>query len=235
MPNAKRILNVTVKHMPDSDGDTSYLGEYSDTRSSRFSIDRKHSAGCQSLNPSNDSMVEKLERAIGYLDEQRLGFEHSGEDYYENLARALEDAQDILIEAQERVTECDCDESGDMERGQYRYFNPSSNYIDDKDNPEDELTEDEVRKYVSQDYKRMEAYNSDQWAFIGIRAVAEISIDGTVQTITSGGLWSIETDSEPSYFEEVGSEELSQLRKQLAALGFSKRSISVAFKSVETE
>ncbi len=52
------------------------------------------------------------------------------------------------------------------------------------------------------------------------------------QTITSGGLWGIESDA-GKYFEEVEREELAALCDQLHALGFSKRTIAAAFRSVE--
>ena len=49
----------------------------------------------------------------------------------------------------------------------------------------------------------MEAYNADEWSFIGIDARAEIVIGGVCQTIKSGGLWGIESDSEESHFRET--------------------------------
>ena len=48
MKNSKRILSVTVKRMVDDSPDTSWLGEYSDTRKSEFSIDRAHAEDCAS-------------------------------------------------------------------------------------------------------------------------------------------------------------------------------------------
>ncbi len=85
------------------------------------------------------------------------------------------------------------------------------------------------------------------WYYIGIRAEAEIGIPSlgaqvkgtkkmesglllTTQHITSGGLWGVESDSEKSYLESVEKEELTDLRAQLKALGFSSRAISQAFK-----
>jgi hypothetical protein len=98
-----------------------------------------------------------------------------------------------------------------------------------------------VRKYVRQDYERMESLNQGSWCFVGIRAEAEIVISadrnaknysGTIQQITSGGLWGVESTSEASYLRQVAKEELTDLRAQLIALGFTSRAVSQAFKSV---
>ncbi len=43
----------------------------------------------------------------------------------------------------------------------------------------------------------------ESWRMIGIRAEAEISVGGILQTITSGGLWAIESDSSPEYLRSV--------------------------------
>ncbi len=119
-----------------------------------------------------------------------------------------------------------------VERGRdYRYFNPcAENYtgIDDA----------EIRKCCLQDFERMQDLDRGEWCFVGVRADAQILIpngsqgSSTIQTITSGGLWGIESDS-GEYFKEVEKEQLDELRDQLHALGFSKRAISAAFRNVE--
>src|SRR5260370_26431564 len=128
-----------------------------------------------------------------------------------------------------------------MERHEHRYFNgPVENY-------KGESSED-IRKYVRQDYERMESLNAGNWYYIGIRAEASVifgtSKPGDIaprnlpnfcfipQTITSGGLWGIESGS-GRHLPEVEEDELSELRNELKALGFSTRAISQAFKSVE--
>ena len=81
---------------------------------------------------------------------------------------------------------------------------------------------------------RMERLNAGDWCFIGIRAEAEITLaDHVTQTISSGGLWGIESDSDRAYFESIEQEELAELSNQLHAAGFSKRAIAAAFKNVE--
>ncbi len=112
------------------------------------------------------------------------------------------------------------------------------------------LDDSPVRKYVRQDYERMESLNRGDWCYIGIRVDAEVQLTATwensvvskvswhspiapYQTITSGGLYGIESDSGNDYIQSVEQEELSELRAQLKALGFSARAISVAIKTVE--
>ena len=96
-----------------------------------------------------------------------------------------------------------------VERGQYHFFVA--------ENVENE-------KEAIQNYDRMESYNNQQWCCIGIKAKAEILIpdgsgDYVRQTITSGGLWGIESDSDKSYLEQVENEELDNLRLELKVLG----------------
>lgn len=166
MKDTKRILKIEVKRMDDPDSDTSYLGEYSNTATSEFSISRK------------------------------------------------------IV-------------------GQYHYFNPGSvepfnsaaSWIPAKVADKRAYWLDAMRKNAAQDYARLEAFNNEEWGFIGIQATAEIVIAGVCQTIQSGGLWGIESDSEESYFRSIEREELTSLRGILSAMGFSKRAIASAVKS----
>lgn len=132
-----------------------------------------------------------------------------------------------------------------MRRGEYRYFNPSNNYKGES--PEN------IRKYTRQDYERMESLNTGNWCYIGVRADASVIFGApnpkehataprnlpnfcfTPQTITSGGLWGIESDSDKAHIAETEQEQLSELKDQLKALGFSTRAISTAFKTIERE
>lgn len=72
---------------------------------------------------------------------------------------------------------------------------------------------------------RREAYQRGDFYFVGIRAEAEVVIEGTLQTLQSGGLWGIESDSERSYFEEVANEEWSQLRDVLKTVGVATKQL----------
>ena len=229
--NSKRIQSITIKRMLDTDPDTSWLGEYSNKPNSKYSIDRAHSEGCNSVTYSREG-GEKFDRISLYLD-TRIQAEES-----EQELEALRQASDILYQIAQDFEDCDCTQGGRWNNREYRYFNPvHENYKG--------LEEAEIRQYCKQDYERMEAYNNQQWCFVGIRAEAKIKVQTGQskysrefdpllnQTITSGGIWGIESDSDKYYFAGVEAEELSELRKTLEALGFSKRAISTAFKSVQ--
>jgi hypothetical protein len=225
MKNMKRISRVTIKRMTDNDPDTSYLGEYSDRAETDYAIDRKHSLDC----PINNVPIEGLEtlsRVMHYLTAvtyEPCPFTEDG------IWQDVSDAQDLLIEKQDELQECDCDERGDMGRGELRYFNGRvENYKGE--------TPEDLRKYVRQDYERMERLQRGDWCYMGVRAEAEILLPSgdasIVQEITSGGLWGIESDSDKTYLGEIETEQLSELREQLRAVGFSTRAITKALKTL---
>jgi len=225
--------------MVDESPDTSWLGEYSSSCKSQFTIDRAHSEDCI----ENDTpQKEKLEHIADAIESDRPVCNDHTQQYDCDCNDCQEEkAYTDAMYAVRELAECDCGEHGDMSRNEFRYFNPSFNYVDTKtDRPSSGLTSEDVRKYVRQDYDRLERLNRGDWCFIGLRAEAEIGIGDfakypakfncTVQHISSGGLWGIESDSNKSYFESVGKDELANLREQLKALGFSARAISTAFK-----
>jgi hypothetical protein len=74
--------------------------------------------------------------------------------------------------------------------------------------------------------ERRQQYDNGDFGFIGIQAEAEIVVAGVCQSITSGGLWGIESDSTPDYLSEIEQEEIEQLQEILQALGFSQEVIS---------
>lgn len=116
--------------------------------------------------------------------------------------------------------------NGDKKRGEFRYFNPSSNY--------DNEGMDNLVKYTEQDYARMEAYNNGQWWYIGVEAWAEVQLGSEVcQHVRSGGVWGIESDSDAAYITECQDNQLAQLRTELEQCGFTKRMIDEAFKVVK--
>lgn len=145
---------------------------------------------------------------------------------------------DFCIDRQER---------GDMDRGQYRYFNPGSvepfdvkaSWIPAK------ITDPKKReaywfkamkKNAEADYKMMEAYNRSEWYMTGTWAEATIVLSGTTtQKIESGGLWGTESNSEKDYFKEIEDEQLEELSDQLLACGFTEKEIAAAFKNLERE
>ena len=206
MKNMKRIHKVVIKRMVDESPDTSWLGEYSNRATNEFSIDREHDADCPRF-WANDDIPD--------------------------------DARD-----------CDC--SGSRDRGTYQYFNPGS--VESFNENASWIPKDAPYKRVYwrstmlenalKDYARSEAMNAGEFCFIGIRADAEYSVprlanDGKpsnlgylAQEMTSGGLWGIESDSSPEYLKEIEQEQLSELKSQLKAIGFSSRAISAAFKNI---
>lgn len=215
----KRIQSVTIRRILDCDPDTSHLGKYTDTIGREYTIDRVHSLSCPVNNPQNTAASDQIDRISNYLDAVRV-------DTLDTEAlEALSDAQSILMGASDAANSCDCNESGDAGRNEYRYFNTSGNY---KGGPIADIVQ-----YTKQDYARMESYNNQNWSYIGIRATCELTVDGVTQTIRSAGLWGIESDSDDSYLESVESEELAELRKIVHGLGFSKRAIATAFKNIE--
>jgi hypothetical protein len=227
---SKRILSVKIKRMVDTDPDTSYLGEYSNKPESEFAVDRAHSEDCASVESNHRDTVDKLERIIGHLDKLRTSPEIA--DNPDNTEwESLDAAIDILTGLQDDAMECNCD-GGDMLSREYRYFNPChENYAG--------LDAEEIRKYCHQDYERMEDLEKQNWYYVGVQAQSEIALrvgeDNVLltQTITSGGVWGIESDSDKADFDEVNGEQLAELKSELRALGFSTRAISQAFKSIE--
>jgi len=121
----------------------------------------------------------------------------------------------------------DCDGKGYMPyvapaSREYRYFVPAMS-SDETGNPDSPM----------QDWKRAEGYGNE-WSYMGIIAKAEIVVAGVCQTVRSAGLWGVESDSGDDYiYDEVGKDELAQLREVLESLGFGKAAISLAFKHVE--
>jgi hypothetical protein len=230
----KRILSITVRRMIDDSPDSSYVGEYSNTAKTEYAIDRAHSEDCASVREDikqAKQTLEHVQQTIGDLHNNILA-QYNGTLANEKLdseREALDSAYDEIGELIEDIDACDCGERGDMERGQYRYFNgPVENYKG--------LEPAEIRKYIRQDYDRMESLNRGDWCFIGIRAQAQVQTSSdVVQRTTSGGLWGIESDSGKDHFESIAREELAQLKTELIGLGFSRRAIATAIKNVQEE
>ena len=138
----------------------------------------------------------------------------------------------------------DRQERGDCERGQYRYFNPGTVEAFDPAASWIPTGTKDKRAYwhaamldnAAKDYIRMESLQAGNWYFVGIIAKAVVvSAQGVTQTIRSGGLWGIESDSGKDYLEETKQNELTNLRGELEAFGFGSRAIDYAFRNVETQ
>ena len=90
----------------------------------------------------------------------------------------------------------------------------------------------ENMRQAKQNYERMIDYDKSNWGMIGIKAEAEIAT-GTkgwqlLNTITSGGLWGMETDCDDDIIEGIENEQLDELKDVLRKLGFSKLQIEKA-------
>lgn len=70
-----------------------------------------------------------------------------------------------------------------------------------------------------EDADRREQLERGDFSFVGVRAEAEVVIEGVSQTLTSGGLWGTESDSGEEYIREVAAEEYGDLRKILISIG----------------
>jgi hypothetical protein len=79
---------------------------------------------------------------------------------------------------------------------------PDASYLDDPENAD-----------------RRAEFERGDFAFVGVRAEAEVVVEGVSQTLTSGGLWGIESDSGEEYVREVAAEEYGDLRKILTSIG----------------
>lgn len=91
---------------------------------------------------------------------------------------------------------------------------------DDTASPHDYLFQEE--DYREEDEARLQAWRDDEWHFVGIQARASVIIvrngTGTIYTLTSPGLWGIESDSGEDYLSEVFNEECVTLRGDIEAL-----------------
>lgn len=67
--------------------------------------------------------------------------------------------------------------------------------------------------------ERKLAYERGEFDFIGITAHADILVNGVVQSVQSGGLWSIESNSGEDYLQNIEQEQIAELRDILSTLG----------------
>lgn len=90
--------------------------------------------------------------------------------------------------------------------------------IEDTDSdPREYLFQDDA--YRAEDQARLDAWLRGDWHFFGIQARADIEIvengTATLHSITSPGLWAIESDSSDEYLAETYSNERAQLEAHL--------------------
>lgn len=66
---------------------------------------------------------------------------------------------------------------------------------------------------------RKTAFKKGEFNFVGVRVDAEVLIAETVQTLTSPGMWGIESDTTEEELEQLVSEEWGALRAVLKTVG----------------
>ena len=66
---------------------------------------------------------------------------------------------------------------------------------------------------------RLDAYRNEVFHHIGVHVEAEVSIADTVQTLTSPGIWGIESDTDEESLDQIVSEEWKSLRDVLKTVG----------------
>jgi hypothetical protein len=84
--------------------------------------------------------------------------------------------------------------------------------------------------YLEQDgfEDRLAEHQRGNFDFIGIRACADVVVNGVCQSIYSGGLWGVESDSDESYLQSIEAEEIDSLKSILYDLGFTEQAAETA-------
>jgi hypothetical protein len=99
--------------------------------------------------------------------------------------------------------------------------------------------EPDAELYKAQDKRRLDAYHNGEWYMVGVYATAEVIREFPnggyqhVATARSGGLWGIESDSDPEYFKSVGDEQLDELKDILADMGIAAEQITAAIDAAD--
>ena len=84
-----------------------------------------------------------------------------------------------------------------------------------------------------------ESYHRGDYYFVGVRANADVSYaisntDRRIETLTSGGVWGIESNSGKDYIEgEVGKDELNDLKTHLERFGVNTSNFDALIENVE--
>lgn len=91
----------------------------------------------------------------------------------------------------------------------------------------------ETIKHAEDAYNRMITLNEGRWCFMSIKAVAHIatSLDGKSwinNTIESGGVYGIESDSDKASTDEISCDQQNDILATLHELGFSVDEIEAA-------
>jgi len=209
--NTNTIEKVWIEKQVDEYQDTSFLGEYTDKKSDWVIC--RHCGEFVAIAEDDNKEIDEIENEIIDLENEEI---YEAADNSKEI-KELKDKLDNLILH-------DCPHSS----REYNYFKPYASGLE-------EGSEDYIN-FGKENFRRMESLNNGNWCFIGIIAKAEIkTVSGTLQTIQSGGLWGVESDSGESELDQVGKDELEGLRQELESLGFNKKAIDKAFLNIEIE
>jgi hypothetical protein len=77
--------------------------------------------------------------------------------------------------------------------------------------------------------ERLAEYKKGAFSFVCVRAEAEVLIEEIPQTLTSGGMPGIESDSEDEYLDEIIDGEWKALRAVLKTVGVSTEQLPLGF------
>jgi hypothetical protein len=200
----KRITEVSIVTICETQPDLSWIGEYTDKPS--------------------DWVIVREENDYLYNLEQAA--KKAAYDYYVKECKKDGETPESIDNWSDGNWYYDLPERG----REYRFFKPCAG-------GEKEGTED-YKTYGLQDFKRMEAYERQNWCMTGIKAVAKIQTsedgkDWLCNEVSSGGLWGVESDCGADYKKEVADGQLAELRNALKAFGFNNRQIDQSFQNVK--
>jgi hypothetical protein len=216
-----KVLEVRVERVIDESPDTSWLGEFTD-KASEWAIIRRTGEFVHKVSQRID-LIDRLDEAIEENEEATSQTtDHEGKE-------ALLQRWGQLLRRRQWVKD-----SGDTElpshSREYRFLLPCAGG--------EKQGTPEYKKYAIRDAKRLEGLASEDWCFVGIIAKAVVEIqdgEGIRQTLRSGGLWGIESDSRKEHLEEVAKEELTQLKEELIGFGVGPRAAAYAIKQWDGE
>jgi hypothetical protein len=203
-----KLLSIKIETVPDETPDFSLLGQYTD-RNDDWAI-CVHCGRYIRDAESYDRVVDRIEGAqygAGYeMDEMYEAYEtgeEEGVDYdRHDRLEAIYDAMELARERLEKRTH-DCAHN----RKRYNYFVPYANAA--------QPGSAEYRERGLKDFERAEAHGRGDWSYIGVIAVAEIDVLGTVRRVASAGCWGTESDSDYGWAVAY---ELGSLKRQLGVM-----------------
>jgi hypothetical protein len=203
-----KLLSIKIETVPDETPDFSLLGQYTD-RNDDWAI-------CVHCGRYVHD-AERYDRVVESIEDAQSGVEYEMDEIYEayetgeeegvdydrhDRLEAIYDAMELARERLEKHTH-DCLHN----KYRYGYFVPYAGAA--------QPGSTEYQERGLKDFERIEAYRRGDWSYIGVIAVAEIDVLGTVQRVTSGRCLGVASDSDYSW---VVQEELGSLKRQLGVM-----------------